>query len=62
MIWNKFDHFTLAIGPERGWSKAERDQLRKHDFTLLSMGSRVLRQDTAVVASLSQVVGQFWNP
>jgi len=62
MIWNKFDHFTLAIGPERGWSKAERDQLRKQDFTLLSMGSRVLRQETAVVASLSQVVGQFWNP
>lgn len=62
MIWNKFDHFTLAVGPERGWSKSERDQLRNQDFTLLSMGSRVLRQETAVVASLSQVVGQFWNP
>jgi RsmE family RNA methyltransferase len=62
MIWNKFDHFTLAIGPERGWSKAERDQLRNQGFTLLSMGSRVLRQETAVVASLSQVIGQFWSP
>ena len=62
MMWNKFDHFTLAVGPERGWSRTERDQLRKRGFTLLSMGSRVLRQETAVVASLSQVVGQFWNP
>ena len=45
-----------------GGPEAERDQLRKRGFTLLSMGSRVLRQETAVVASLSQVVGQFWNP
>ena len=62
MMWNEFNHFTLAVGPERGWSRTERDQLRKRGFTLLSMGSRVLRQETAVVASLSQVVGQFWNP
>ena len=46
---------TLAIGAERGWSGAERDRLRAHSFTLVHLGSRVLRTETAVTAALAIV-------
>lgn len=45
----------LAIGPERGWSPADRDQLRAAGFDLLHLGTRVLRTETAVVAALAIV-------
>jgi len=44
---------TIAIGPERGWSQTERNTLRSAGFTLCSMGKRVMRSDTAVVAAAS---------
>lgn len=46
---------TLALGPERGWGPADRDQLRAAGFTLCSLGERVLRLETAVVAALALV-------
>jgi RsmE family RNA methyltransferase len=44
---------TLAFGPERGWSGAERDLLRANRFAFAHLGSRVLRTETAVVAALA---------
>jgi 16S rRNA (uracil1498-N3)-methyltransferase len=46
---------TLALGPERGWSTAERNLLRAQGFTLVHLGSRVLRLETAVVAAVALV-------
>ena len=43
----------LAIGAERGWSAPERDQLRANGFTLVHLGSRVLRTETACVAAVA---------
>jgi len=45
----------LAFGPERGWSAAERNQLRAAGFTLAHLGARVLRVETAVVAATAVV-------
>lgn len=45
----------LAIGPERGWSAAERDVLRER-FTLVHLGERVLRTEVAVVAGAALVL------
>ena len=50
----------LAIGPERGWSDAERKRLRKLDFELCHMGTRVLRVETAMVASVGCLAEAFW--
>jgi RsmE family RNA methyltransferase len=50
------------VGAERGWSNEERIFLEQNEFSLLSMGPRVLRQETAVVVALSQVMTQFWKP
>ena len=44
---------ALAIGSERGWTAEERDIFRKEDYVLASMGPRVLRTETAVVAALA---------
>ncbi|HWA08191.1 MAG TPA: RsmE family RNA methyltransferase [Opitutaceae bacterium] len=44
---------VLALGPERGWSARERDLLRGRGFTLVHLGRRVLRTETAVVAAVT---------
>jgi 16S rRNA (uracil1498-N3)-methyltransferase len=46
---------TLALGPERGWSAAECDQLRANGFSLVHLGTRVLRAETAAIAALAIV-------
>lgn len=47
---------SLLIGPEGGFSEAERRLLRSRDFvTTISLGPRILRADTAAVAALAVV-------
>ena len=46
--------WAILIGPEGGWSAAERDRLNRMDeVTPISLGPRILRADTAAVAALS---------
>lgn len=44
---------AIALGPERGWSDAERSLLRDCGFHLAHLGERVLRTETAVVAAIA---------
>jgi 16S rRNA (uracil1498-N3)-methyltransferase len=46
---------VLALGPERGWSAAERDLLRAQQFKLVHLGPRVLRAETAALAAIALV-------
>ena len=46
----------LAVGPEGGWVDFEIDKFIAQSFVPVSMGSRVLRTDTAVVALLAQLM------
>lgn len=46
---------ALALGPERGWGARDRAQLHAAGFTLVHLGERVLRLETAVVAALTLV-------
>lgn len=46
---------AIAVGPERGWSGAERDWLRAQRFTFAHLGPRVLRVETACTAALAVV-------
>jgi 16S rRNA (uracil1498-N3)-methyltransferase len=55
---------SLLIGPEGGFSEAERALLRAHPATLpISLGPRILRADTAAVAALAVVQASIgdWN-
>ncbi len=44
---------VLALGPERGWDGADRAALRAAGFTLVHLGPRVLRLETATVAAVA---------
>lgn len=44
---------TLALGAERGWSDAERTQLRGQGFLFAHLGDRVLRTETACIAAVT---------
>jgi 16S rRNA (uracil1498-N3)-methyltransferase len=47
---------TLAIGPEGGWIQREVDTLIARGFTPVSLGTGILRVETAVAAALAQLV------
>lgn len=44
---------VLAVGPERGWSVEDRATLAEHQFTFCTLGTRILRVETACVAALA---------
>jgi 16S rRNA (uracil1498-N3)-methyltransferase len=53
------DSTALIIGPEGGWSDAERVQFEEAGWRGVSLGPLVLRAETAVCAALA-VVAQGW--
>ena len=52
---NFAEPLTIAIGPERGWTKGELDHFRNNDFFEVSLSPPILRVETATVAILSQL-------
>ena len=44
---------VFAVGPEGGWSDAERALLQQHGARPLRLGGRVLRAETAVLVGLT---------
>ena len=44
---------AFAVGPEGGWSDAEREMLQGHGARPLRLGGRVLRAETAVLVGLT---------
>jgi RsmE family RNA methyltransferase len=44
---------VIALGPERGWADDERALLRARDFSLVHLGPRVLRTETACIAAVT---------
>ncbi|MGB1110008.1 MAG: 16S rRNA (uracil(1498)-N(3))-methyltransferase [Gammaproteobacteria bacterium] len=51
---------AIAIGPEGGFSEEELEYAEKHEARLISLGPRVLRTETATIATLSLVQG-LWG-
>ena len=49
------ERVALAIGPEGGWTDAEFSAARSSGFEEASLGSLILRTETAVTASLAAV-------
>jgi len=50
-----FEPVALALGAERGWTAAERNLLRAEGFTLVNLGARVLRTETACLAAITLI-------
>ncbi len=51
----------LALGPERGWSEAERTLLKEHGWQCAALGPRTLRTETACALALGIAVLKGWN-
>ena len=50
---NNYLKWSVIIGPEGGFSSEERELIKKHKNVLcVSLGSRILRSDTAAISSL----------
>jgi 16S rRNA (uracil1498-N3)-methyltransferase len=47
---------TLAVGPEGGWSPEELKLFHEHGWHSASLGSSILRAETAAIAALAVVV------
>ena len=48
------DFVTFAVGPEGGWTDAEVEALEARGFARCTLGSRILRSDTALIALVSR--------
>jgi 16S rRNA (uracil1498-N3)-methyltransferase len=53
------DDVAVLIGPEGGWTEAEREQFAAAGWTRASLGPLILRAETAAIAALS-IVGAAW--
>ena len=54
---------VIALGPERGWSKGERDIFRRNSWKLAHLGPHVLRVETACTAAVAvlSASAEFYN-
>jgi 16S rRNA (uracil1498-N3)-methyltransferase len=50
----------LLVGPEGGWTASEVKAAREKGFEEVTLGRRILRSETAVLAALA-VISQFWD-
>ncbi|MGQ9801639.1 MAG: RsmE family RNA methyltransferase [Candidatus Saccharicenans sp.] len=60
LISGRSGEVYLLAGPEGGWAQEEKEQMDRAGLVGLSLGSRVLRTETAVLAALS-LISHFWN-
>ena len=54
-VGNPADRLLLAVGPEGGWTDEEVAMLEEKGFVRYSLGPRILRTDTAVIALLARM-------
>ncbi len=50
---------VLAVGPEGGWTDNEVSLLEEKGFTRMSLGARILRTDTALIALLGILMPNY---
>jgi 16S rRNA (uracil1498-N3)-methyltransferase len=64
--WDRASDVAVAIGPEGGWTNDERDLMKSNGWLAASLGSTVLRSETAAIAAaavLNQAIalGPVWS-
>lgn len=52
---------TVLIGPEGGWEKSEVEAAMQSGYSILSLGERTLRAETAALAALAILQYEFEN-
>jgi 16S rRNA (uracil1498-N3)-methyltransferase len=51
----------VLLGPEGGWTDAERQAVREATWRPVTLGEQILRAETAAIAALSIVQGAYWR-
>ena len=51
---------TIFVGPEGGWTGAEERGFREAGCEAISLGSRILKAETAAIAGVA-MIAHFWN-
>ncbi len=54
-------NLALAVGPEGGWTDREREAFHNHQLLAASLGSTVLRAETAAIAAVA-IAAHAWRP
>src|SRR5580704_8991697 len=54
------DSVALLVGPEGGWTDREREQIGGANWRPVSLGSQILRAETAAIAALA-IVNAAWG-
>jgi 16S rRNA (uracil1498-N3)-methyltransferase len=54
------DSVALLVGPEGGWTDREREQIAGANWRPVSLGSQILRAETAAIAALA-IVNAAWG-
>jgi 16S rRNA (uracil1498-N3)-methyltransferase len=57
----KPDSITLAVGPEGGFETDELEKASENGFEPVSLGSRIVRTETAVLAALAILQYEWGN-
>ena len=55
----KTGRLLLSVGPEGGWTEDEVELMEEYGFVRYSLGDRILRTDTALIALLSRL--EAWS-
>jgi len=53
------EEFALAIGPEGGWTQDELDLFQEEKWISVSLGSTILRAETAAIAAVAVAMSQM---
>jgi len=53
--WNRTEDLALALGPEGGWTDAERSAMDKLNWTAVTLGPTILRAETAAIAAVAAI-------
>jgi 16S rRNA (uracil1498-N3)-methyltransferase len=57
-LYSSSGDIVLAFGPEGGWTEAEIDLFREAGWVSASLGSTILRAETAAVAALAVAMSE----
>jgi 16S rRNA (uracil1498-N3)-methyltransferase len=50
----------ILVGPEGGWTEAEEDKVLRHGYEPVSLGTNILRAETASLAAMA-IISHFWG-
>ena len=53
--------YALCVGPEGGWTGQEREVALGAGWRAVTLGENILRAETATLAAVSQVQGEWWR-